>query len=71
MITGAKYFLITRDENFKVDIAQYQKEWLPAVELKGEGIFIRLNREKVLDWMKINNHRYDRMKIAQINALDD
>ena len=51
----------TRDETFKVDIAQYPKEWLPAVELKGEGIFIRLNKDKVAEWVKLNNHRYDRM----------
>ena len=52
----------TRDENYKVDISQYPKEWLPAVELKGEGIFIRLNKEKVTEWMKRNNHRYKRME---------
>ena len=37
---------ITRNEMNSVAISQYPKSWLPAVELTGEGIFIRLNKDK-------------------------
>ena len=39
-----------------------QLEWLPAVEMFGEGIFIRLNQSKVNDWSKTVGTRYDNMK---------
>ena len=32
--------------------------WLPGNELYGEGIFIRINNEKVRDWEKKNQKRY-------------
>ncbi len=55
---------ITRNENNKVAISQYPKKWLPAVELTGEGIFIRFNNEKVLQWRNTNSSRYNMMKQA-------
>lgn len=55
---------ITRNETNCVDISQYPKPWLPAVELTGEGIFIRFNREKVTQWKNVHSSRYRRMKKA-------
>lgn len=53
---------ITRNESNSVDISQYPKEWYPAVELTGEGIFIRLNKEKVQEWYEKNFHHYKLMQ---------
>lgn len=39
-------------------ISREPKDWLPAIELFGEGIFIRLNEEKVRDWETRNRERY-------------
>lgn len=55
---------ITRNESNRVAISQYPKPWLPAVELTGEGIFIRFNNEKISQWRKENSSRYRRMKKA-------
>lgn len=55
---------ITRNEANSVDISQYPKPWLPAVELTGEGIFIRFNKDKVTQWRSANSSRYKRMKKA-------
>ena len=55
---------ITRNEANSVAISQYPKPWLPAVELTGEGIFIRFNKEKVTQWRNANSSRYRRMKKA-------
>lgn len=55
---------ITRNEANSVAISQYPKSWLPAVELTGEGIFIRFNKEKVIQWRNANSSRYRRMKKA-------
>ena len=40
-------------------IFKEETDWLPAVELWGEGIFIRLREDKVEEWEKKNIHRYD------------
>ena len=36
-------------------------DWLPAIELYGEGIFIQLDEEAVSAWEKKNLNRYDTM----------
>jgi len=55
---------ITRNENNSVAISQYPKPWLPAVELTGEGIFIRFNKERITQWRNANSSHYKRMKKA-------
>ena len=39
-------------------ISRQPMNWLPAIELFGEGIFIRLNEKKVLEWEQVNCKRY-------------
>ena len=58
---------ITRNEANSVAISQYPKPWLPAVELTGEGIFIRFNKDKITQWRNAHSSRYKRMK----KAMDD
>ncbi len=55
---------IIRNETNSVAISQYPKPWLPAVELTGEGIFIRFNKDRVTQWRNVNSSRYRRMKKA-------
>lgn len=55
---------ITRNEANSVAISQFPKPWLLAVELIGEGIFIRFNKDKVTQWRNANSSRYRRMKKA-------
>ncbi len=55
---------ITRNEANSVAISQYPKPWLPAVELTGEGIFIRFNKDKIAEWRNTHSSRYKRMKKA-------
>jgi len=31
-------------------VSREEQKWLPAIELKGEGLFIKLNREKLVEW---------------------
>lgn len=38
-----------------------QKNWLPAIDTHGEGIFIQLSEEKVALWEKKNEHIYQPM----------
>ncbi len=37
-------------------------KWLPAIEMRGEGIFFVLNKERLEKWESENSHRYDEMK---------
>lgn len=55
---------ITRNEANSVAISQYPKSWLPAVELTGEGIFIRFNKYRVAQWRNAHSSRYKRMRRA-------
>ena len=55
---------IIRNETNTVPVSQYPKPWLPAVELNGEGIFIRFNKEKVTQWKNAHSSRYRRMAKA-------
>lgn len=55
---------IVRNEAAKVRISQKSKPWLPAVELTGEGIFIRFNADKVAKWRDKNFARYSAMRAA-------
>ena len=55
---------LVRDEADPAPLSQYPKKWYPAVELTGEGIFIRFNKEKVIFWTKANRSRYKRMRKA-------
>lgn len=36
-------------------------DWLPAIQMSGEGIFIRFNEDKLLQWEEKNGNRYDLM----------
>lgn len=58
---------ITRNETNSVPISQYKKPWLPAVELSGEGVFIRFNKNKATKWKNAHSSRYEAMK----NAMND
>lgn len=59
---------ITRNESNSVAISQYPKPWLPAVELTGEGIFIRFNKDKIAQWKNAHSSRYKRMKKAMYDS---
>jgi hypothetical protein len=43
-------------------LSQNPLDWLPAVELLGEGIFIKLNNKRVEEWEEKNGTRYESMK---------
>ena len=42
--------------------------WLPAIEMRGEGVFIVLNEEKVREWETKNQERYETMRKRLGNA---
>ena len=52
-----------------------QKEWLPAVQLRGEGIFIKFKQDTIKRWKRIINSRYDKMerqlKLSYLNPRTD
>lgn len=43
-------------------LSTYPKEWLPAVQLRGEGIFIRFSENALEAWKKNVRNRYDKME---------
>lgn len=47
-------------------ISKQNYKWLPAVELFGEGIFLKLREDKVKEWERKNAGRYERMLSQQI-----
>ena len=45
-----------------VPLSAEKTDWLPAIEMLGEGIFIRLNESRVLEWEEKNQARYSEMR---------
>ena len=45
-----------------------QQSWLPAIEMRGEGIFIVLNQERLSKWEETIGERYDEMKARLGNS---
>ena len=50
-------------------LSQETKEWLPAVELNGEGIFIKFNDDAIDKWCQKNSARYAEMKKAHHSSF--
>ncbi|MDO4547882.1 MAG: DUF1998 domain-containing protein, partial [Clostridia bacterium] len=44
-----------------------QKQWLPAIDMHGEGIFIRLNEARVVAW-EVSNERIYRSMLDRVQA---
>jgi hypothetical protein len=44
-----------------VSLSKNPKDWLPAMEMFGEGIFIKLNEERLAAWEDKNSARYGMM----------
>lgn len=42
-------------------------DWLPAIQMRGEGIFLKFNEEKLQEWEEKNSARYEEMR----NRLGD
>lgn len=43
-------------------ITKYPQEWLPAVEMLGEGIFVELSKDKIVEWKHKDINRYADLK---------
>lgn len=49
------------NQNDFMALSNNPQDWLPAIEMLGEGIFIRLNEKKIKEWEKTNGSRYKAM----------
>lgn len=60
-----------KGENSGVTIApisKTNKNWLPAIEMYGEGIFIKFNSDAIKEWEKLVGNRYDELIVRSIKA---
>lgn len=51
------------DENTFVSLSKSRKTWLPAIEVKGEGVFIEFDKTELMKW-ESNNDLKNRAQIA-------
>lgn len=49
------------NEDEYTSLSNEKLEWLPAIEMLGEGIFIKLNEERIEKWEDVNDSRYKLM----------
>jgi hypothetical protein len=49
------------DDTKLAPLSSKPKEWLPAVELRGEGLFIQFSQEVITSWKKYCGVRYSKM----------
>lgn len=57
------------DENSFTRVSRERKNWLPAIELRGEGIFIKLDSAKLSEWEKKIGTRYQKLGHNLENAF--
>lgn len=60
-----------KGENSKVKISpisKVRKNWLPAIEMYGEGIFVKFNSKRIKKWEKHIGDRYDELEKRSIEA---
>ena len=50
-------------------LSRKEKNWLPAVELNGEGVFIKFNDEAIDKWCEKNAQRYEDMQNAHAESF--
>ena len=50
-----------KDNSGYVPLSKNKVDWLPAIEMLGEGLFIRLNLKKVEEWEALNTKKYEAM----------
>lgn len=54
--------IVGMNENEFLPLSSAPSDWLPAVEMLGEGIFIRFDEEKVCEWENKIGYRYHSME---------
>ncbi|WP_075737365.1 DUF1998 domain-containing protein [Streptomyces acidiscabies] len=61
----------TVDSN-EVRLSDSELTWLPAMEVRGEGVFLRLDEERLGAWEKTDavRHRVERMRAAHQSLLE-
>lgn len=52
-----------------VPLAEPVPNWLPGIEMKGEGLFIRLKESAVAEWEAANEHEYEAMYHRMQNSI--
>ena len=52
-----------------VPLSKSRKDWLPAIELRGEGIFIRFKKQAIDHWLSKVGSRYDKMKKNYVESF--
>ena len=50
-------------------LSKTPKNWLPAAEIRGEGIFVRFRTQAIDDWINANPALNDRVAILEANSL--
>lgn len=65
----AKKFKGYNQKNGYTPLSKDALDWLPAIELFGEGIFIQFYADSVDQWVAANANRYENMRLALENSL--
>lgn len=58
---GDKRYEGYHHETDYIPLGSQKENWLPAIEMMGEGIFIGISEEKLVNWEKQNSRRYTDM----------
>lgn len=49
-------------------ISKSELDWLPAIQMYGEGIFIKFNEQSISEWEKVNSERYKKLAVRKTMA---
>ncbi|MFY0690759.1 MAG: DUF1998 domain-containing protein [Paracoccaceae bacterium] len=53
------------------DLGTGSVDWLPAIEVSGEGIFLQFKRDAIASWLDHNNKSIDEFTASQLRAAEE
>ena len=68
-LRGFTRLLPWNGSNNVVPLSAHRKDWLPAVQQNGEGLFFRFNENTLREWESGTSGRYDEMRYSFTKSL--
>ena len=79
VLTGFTRIVPSASSMVTADLSLTPQNWLPAMEVRGEGVFVVVRRDRLADWMSMNTEIEQRIqainsrlaKVAQERGFDE
>ena len=62
VLTGFTRIVPSASSMVTADLSLTPQNWLPAMEVRGEGVFVVVRRDRLADWMSMNTEIEQRIQ---------